>query len=116
MALSQNKKFTIIGNEISSNIMGMYLKYHLKLANYNNKIDIFHVKPKENNIFNTIRVPFKSLEEGSYITDFNQRFEIKIYNKKYYEELKNIILNNGNKNQTQEDKFKYIFLIITFYF
>lgn len=102
MALSQSKKFTIIGNEISSNVMGLYMKYHLKLANYKNKIEIFHVKPKESNIFNTFRVPFKNLEDGNFITDCNQRFEIKIHNKSNYEEMKKIISANRNENQNEE--------------
>lgn len=104
MALSQSKKFTIIGNEISSNVMGIYLKYHLKSTNIKNKIDIFHIKNKESNVFNTYRVPFKNLEEGSFITDANQRFNIKILNKKYYEELKNTISNNLNEINDQEKK------------
>jgi len=111
MALSQSNKFTIIGNEISSNIFGMFLKYHLKLANLKNKIDIFHVKPKECNIFNTIRVPFKSLELGNFTTDCNQRFEIKIYNKGYYEEMKNVISEKAHENQIEDIHNKYVLFI-----
>ena len=109
MALSQSKKFTIIGNEISSNVMGMFLKYHLKLANFKNKIDIFHIKPKDSNIFNTSLVPFKSIEEGDFVTDCNQRFEIKIQNKSYYEEMKKIISKKGNEIKIEDKNNKYNF-------
>lgn len=96
MALSQSKKFSIIGNEISSNIMAMFMKYHLRLGNIKNKIDIYHLKPDGNQIFNTYRVPYEKLEANGKIKidSASQKFEIIVHNRSLFNQLKNTVFKN----------------------
>ncbi len=98
MALSQNNKFNIIGNDICSNIMGMFLKYNLKYSNLKHKIDIYHIKSKENNIFSSYRVPLKRIEENKASSDLNNKFEIKLHNKEIFTEFKNSISMKESSN------------------
>jgi len=122
MALSNIKKFTIIGNEISSNLMGLFLKYHLKLGNHKSKIDIYHLNSKEEKIFTSYRADFSQLEKGKFLTDSNNKFDVNILNRQYYDEMKSGFMNNEfslneflaknfDEENLRESANKYIYFI-----
>jgi hypothetical protein len=104
MSKALNTKFTIVGNEISSNILGMFLKYHSNLNQNKLNVDLYHIEKEKFNfkykIFNTKRLSFNEIQELSNKkekknSNLNTNFDIKIYNKYLLEEFK-IKLNNIN--------------------
>lgn len=106
MALSQTKKFTIVGNKITSNIMGMYLKYLLNQSGFRNKIEIHHLKNDESVIFNSKRFTFEKIQKYSSTKEKKFHFDIKIHNKNLFDEMKvKTYENNFDIDQFISNKF-----------
>ena len=125
MSKALNTKFTIVGNEISSNILGIFLKYHSNINKLKLNIDLYHLEKEKLNLknktLNTKRLSFQEIYDFSYKkekknsnlnlnlnpntntdTNTNTNFDIKIYKKLLLEEFR-LKLNN-NKDNKNSDK------------